>query len=186
MSIQAWATNARSSTEHQTPESQRLVDAYGALLEGKSTPEESACSISAVLEPLIKRDPNDLRIASVWGLFCGAMRHVGSDQTASKRLLDLLNCISMLQVKNDHGNDIKHEWGGRFWADLPMYGLMSREYDKVCFQLLTETDIKPDEGMDISDWVGQKSCYFNAAPFAAVFLAGSPGSLAWHIASKTV
>ncbi|KAI1397471.1 hypothetical protein F4819DRAFT_471967 [Hypoxylon fuscum] len=43
--------------------------------------------------------------------------------------------------------------------------------------------IDPYEDMDINDWVGQKSSYFNATSFAAMCLADSPNSsgMAYYI-----
>ncbi|RYP15468.1 hypothetical protein DL765_005675 [Monosporascus sp. GIB2] len=65
-----------------------------------------------MLEPLVRNDPDDLLIPSVWGLFCDAVRELGSDREASKRLVDLLDALRKLQVRGEHGNDVKHEWGG--------------------------------------------------------------------------
>ncbi|RYP72532.1 hypothetical protein DL771_004172 [Monosporascus sp. 5C6A] len=39
--------------------------------------------MAAIWEPLVRRHPNNPRIASVWGLFCGAVRELGSDREAS-------------------------------------------------------------------------------------------------------
>ncbi|KAI1214218.1 uncharacterized protein F4807DRAFT_407106 [Annulohypoxylon truncatum] len=164
MSIQDWATEARSSTEYQSPEKQRLIDVYQALLENKLTPEESAHGISTILEPLIKRNPDDVHIASVWGLFCGIVRHVGGDQAASKRLIELLDYLAKIEVKDDHGNDLKYG-AAKFWTNLPSFALMFREYG---------ISIEPDDEMDINDWVAQKTSYFNATSFAAMCLANRP------------
>ncbi|RYP76063.1 hypothetical protein DL770_007281 [Monosporascus sp. CRB-9-2] len=79
--------------------------------------------MAAVLEPLGRRDPNNPRIASVWGLFCGAVRELGSDREASERLVGLLDAPRKLQVRGEHGNNVKHEWGSRYWADLPTFAL---------------------------------------------------------------
>ncbi|KAI1098039.1 hypothetical protein F4804DRAFT_325867 [Jackrogersella minutella] len=164
ISIQAWADISRCSTEYQGPEKQHLIGVFQDLLENRSTPEESANSASAILEPLIKKDPNDLRNLSVWTILCDAVRHVGSDLAASKRLLNFLKCIGRIQVKDDHGNVMQYDGCHRFWVDLPTFALSFREYGIY---------IEADEDLDISDWVGQKVSYLNATSFAATCLADS-------------
>ncbi|OTB04257.1 hypothetical protein M426DRAFT_11879 [Hypoxylon sp. CI-4A] len=166
MSVQAWAAKARSSAEYQSVESQRLIDAYQSLLEGKSTPQDAAQIVSTILEPIIKRSPDDKHTAFVWGFLCDSVRHLGGDKAVSERLVDFLDSIVKLDVKDDLGNIIKHEWGGRFWSNLPTFALMFREYG---------ISIEPYEEMEmeINDWVAQKTPYYNATTFAAVCLTRS-------------
>lgn len=129
MSVKAWADQKRSSKNQQDPENQRMIDAFQRLLEGQSTPEAAARSIAAICEPLIKRDPSNLRNGAVWGILCDAVRTLGGSNEVNERLVDLLSSMTKLpDVTDGHGNAIKHEWGGRYWTDLPMFALRFREY----------------------------------------------------------
>jgi hypothetical protein len=127
MDIPTWASTARSSEQYRHPESQSLIDVFQGLLEGTSTPEQAAHSITATLEPLVRRSPSDLRIAAVWFIICDLARNFGGDLEVSKRLSDLLDSMKKIQVKDQHRYDIKH-WGRAYWTELPAFGLSFREY----------------------------------------------------------
>jgi hypothetical protein len=119
MSVKAWADQLRSSENQQNPENQRIIDAFQSLLESQSTPEAAAGSIAAICEPLIKRNPNSLRNGTVWGILCDAVRTLGGSNEVDERLVDLLSSMTELpDVTDEHGNAIKHEWGGKYWTDL--------------------------------------------------------------------
>ncbi|RYP08485.1 hypothetical protein DL764_001873 [Monosporascus ibericus] len=70
--------------------------------------------MAAVLEPPVRRGPNNPRITSIWRLLCGTVRELGSDREAGKRLINLLETPSKLQFRHERGNDVKHEWGSRY------------------------------------------------------------------------
>jgi hypothetical protein len=128
MSVHEWASKERSSEEREDSESQYFIDIFQSLLEGTSAPKDAARDIAATCEPFIQENPNDLRIVSIWGIFSEAVRHFGSSPEAQQRLIGFLDEISKLRAKDKSGNDLKHEWAGRYWEDLPTFSLTFREY----------------------------------------------------------
>ncbi len=129
MSVKAWAQQKRSSNDHQDGEYQDMINAFESLLEGHSTPQATARNIAAICEPLIKRDPSNPRNGTVWDILCDAVRVLGGSKDINDRLIDLLSSmIELPEVKDERGTIIKHEWGGRYWTDLPMWALTFREY----------------------------------------------------------
>ncbi len=130
MSVESWANAARGARHRQTPEEQRAIDAFQGLLEGKSTPNIAAGTISLLYEPLLKGSPNSAHVRSLWEILCDAVRAFGGSKDLSERLLDLLDSISQLpDVTDEHGNAIISEWKhGVFWRSLPELPIMFREY----------------------------------------------------------
>ncbi|KAI3325926.1 hypothetical protein HD806DRAFT_552320 [Xylariaceae sp. AK1471] len=165
MSVQSWASRARSSEERQNVESQHLVDIFERLLTNQSTPEQAATDINAVLEPLMRTNPADLRIISVWGILCHAVRELGNDRQRSHCLVEFLESMKKLQIKDEAGNDLKHDWGGRFWSDLPAFGMMFRDYGIA---------LESDDDLETNKWLAQKTEFLNASSFAATALASTP------------
>jgi hypothetical protein len=101
-----------------------MIDASQSLLEGNSTPEAATRSIAAICESLIKLDPSNLHNGAVFDILCDAVRALGGSTEVKERLIDLLNSMRELpEVTDEHGNVLKHEWGGRYWTDLPTLAL---------------------------------------------------------------
>jgi hypothetical protein len=106
-----------------------MIDAFQSLLEGNSTPEAATRSITAICAPLIKLDPSNLHSGAVFDILCDAVRALGGSKEVNERSVDLLSSMRALpEVTDEHGNVLKHEWGGRYWTDLPMWALTFREY----------------------------------------------------------
>lgn len=52
------------------------------------------------------------------------MQALSGSTEANERLIDLLSSMRELpEVTDEHGNVLKHEWGGRYWMELPTCGL---------------------------------------------------------------
>lgn len=179
MSIQSWAAR-RSSKENQGTESQELNAVFQSLVMGEITPEETARAIATITEPLIRANPSDARIGSVWGVLCDVVRERGGDPQISKDIVDLILALKNMQVEDEHGNVLKHG-PNEYWANLPMFALTFREYGIGtalhnfatvifirCTRLLTQrADIEPQEGLETSEWLAQKTDFLNATMFAA-------------------
>ena len=178
MSIQSWAAKARSSKEHQSPESRELIGVFQKLLMNEVTPEETAQGIAAITEPLIRANPSSTRIGSVWDVLCDAVRDLGGDLQISKDLVNLVLALKNIEVKDDHGNVIKHG-PSEYWSHLPMFALTFREYGigtvlhrsvihiSGIWLLIHRADIEPEEGLEASEWLSQKTKFLNATMFAA-------------------
>ncbi|KAI0388162.1 hypothetical protein F5Y04DRAFT_275013 [Hypomontagnella monticulosa] len=164
MSIQAWASRTRSSELLQSTESQRLIDAFESFLLNECTAEDAANNIASILEPIIRGAPSDVRHATVWSVLCDAIRELGSDLDISRHLINLLDTLRQIEVKDGHGDILKHEWGGSYWTNLPTFALHFREYG---------IDVESDLDMEIEEWLAQKSPFLNATSFAALCLSNS-------------
>ncbi|KAI1746441.1 hypothetical protein F4782DRAFT_524460, partial [Xylaria castorea] len=163
-SVQSWASKSRARDDHQSVEAQHIIDIFEKLFLNKTSPANAASSINDELYPLMKASPADLRITSVWGIVCHAARELGSDQSISLLVVQMLDAVRKIEVKGDNGNSIKKDWGGYFWKDLPGFTLTFREYG---------IDLEPDEGLTDSEWLAQKTHFHNATSFAATALAAS-------------
>jgi len=161
-SVTSWAAQARSSTSFKNVESQKIVDIYEELLESRNSPEGAADEIMTVLRPIIDADPTDIRVMSVWSVFCDAVRTVSSKKEAREQLLQLLISIQKIELKDEHGNAICYAWGGKLWSDLPTFGAMFREY---------AIDIESDEEISGEEWLEQATPVLNATLFASSALA---------------
>lgn len=130
MSAKEWADSDRADRPSADyPEAFRVIDALEALLSGISTPAAAAHAIAEALAPALRRDPGSLLMNEAWGQVCSATRALGADAEASARLADLLEAMQALPPLTDGaGEELRHGWGGAYWADLPAWGLTFREY----------------------------------------------------------
>ncbi|KAH7372255.1 hypothetical protein BKA66DRAFT_513831 [Pyrenochaeta sp. MPI-SDFR-AT-0127] len=166
MTMEAWIKNERLSKERQNVVDQQTIDVYENIIRGDLTPEAAARKVSVIYEPIIKENPSDLRIASVWYILCSAVRALGSDTEVNERLVDLLSSIRKLpDVLDEHGNALTHEWGGRYWTDLPAWALAFREYG---------IGIDASEDIMEGEWLAQATPFLNANTFAATCLSRVP------------
>lgn len=127
MSVQTWMSKALSSKKYQKPEAQHLIDTFQRFLSNESTSSEAADSIATILEPLIRKDPSDLCIGLVWHVLCDVVRDLGSDLEISKRLVDLVESLRQIRVKDENGNIMKNG-PSEYWTDIPRLALTFREY----------------------------------------------------------
>ncbi|KAI0468725.1 hypothetical protein F4859DRAFT_516885 [Xylaria cf. heliscus] len=166
-SVQSWASKARAYNDHQSVEAQHIIDILEKLFLNKTdlSPTDAAHSISDKLYPLMKTNPADLRITSVWSIVCHAARELGSDRSTSLLLVQMLDAMQKIEVKGEDGNSIRKDWGGYFWKDLPGFSLTFREYG---------VDLETDEGLTDDEWLAQKTHFHNATSFAATALGTSP------------
>ncbi|KAI0484424.1 hypothetical protein GGR56DRAFT_613769 [Xylariaceae sp. FL0804] len=169
--VASWETKLRASDAYQRPEHQRLIGIYARLLEGTSAPDAAARDAAAVLDPWVQSHPADIRILAVWGVLCRAAREFGSDPEASRRLVDFLVALSGIRVEHhEHGFEVVLAGGNRrFWADLPGFALMFREYGIY---------VEADEDMEsLSEWLAQQTPYLNATSFAATCITHAPDAM---------
>ena len=127
MSVEAWADAARQSG--RTFEHQRAIDTLQAVLEGNTSPNAAASTISSLYEPVIKARSNKYAVATLWSILCGAIRALGGNKVLAERLVDLLNSISQLpDVTDEHGNAITPDWTSAvYWRGLPELTMIFRE-----------------------------------------------------------
>ncbi|KAE8381114.1 hypothetical protein BDV26DRAFT_289817 [Aspergillus bertholletiae] len=174
--IRAWAIAERSSSGRETPTDQYIIDVIQSLLDANVTPEAAARSVTAIYEPLVKRNPNDPLLGGVWYILCSAVRTLGGNNEVNELLVKLLCSIAQVPgVRDEHGNIIRHEWGGRYWMDLPMWALAFREYGIA---------IDADEGMDEDEWLAQAAPFLNATSFSAAYLNRVPHVTSWSSYSE--
>ncbi|KAI0183159.1 hypothetical protein EV127DRAFT_353264 [Xylaria flabelliformis] len=164
-SVQSWASKSRTYNEHHSVEAQHIIDIFEKLFLNRTSPADAAYSINKELYPLMQANPSDLRITSVWGIVCHAVRSLGSDRSISLLVVQMLDAMRKIEIKGEDGNNIRKDWGGYFWKDLPGFSLTFREYG---------IDLEPDEGLTDSEWLAQKTHFHNATSFAAIALAASP------------
>lgn len=126
--VKSWASESRARDDHQSVEAQHIIDICEKLFLNKTSPADAAQSINDELYALMKANPADLRITSVWGIVCHAVRELGSDQLISLSVVQMLDALRKIEVKGEDGNNIKKDWGGYFWKDLPGFALTFREY----------------------------------------------------------
>ena len=131
MSLKAWADSARRDKYNQDAAHQCAIDTLQSLLDGTINSDTAAGTISSLYEPLIKPlCPKVSPVATLWAIFCDAVRALGGNQELAARLIDLLDSISSLpDVRNEYGNAITPSWGRAvYWRDLPEFAVMFREY----------------------------------------------------------
>lgn len=128
-SISGWATTARSLAHFQDAECQILISHYEAYLEGQTTREAAASSITGVL-PLLtsSADAELLRVGKVWSVFCDAVKMLAGFAIVRERLLDLLLMISTIEITDGDEKALRYQWGGKLWTDLPGFKVMFQDY----------------------------------------------------------
>ncbi|KAI8631826.1 hypothetical protein F5Y19DRAFT_376974 [Xylariaceae sp. FL1651] len=178
MSIPAWASKARSMKDYENDEAQKVINIFERLLTKDLAPEQAAADINTVLEPVMRTNRSDLRIISPFLILSNAVRELGSDREVSGRLVSLLESLRMIQAKDESGNDLSYEWGGKLWTDLPTFGATFRDYGGI------DLDYKSlEDGIKLSEWFAQKTRLLNATSFAATALvsAQSMSGMAFYI-----
>lgn len=166
MAVRLWADRERASAEFKAPEAQSTIGVFEALLGAGLDPKEAARKIVHIYEPIIRAGGNDSRIGEIWGILCSAVRTLGDSNELNDRLVQLIVAMKDLPaLKDENGHAIKHEWGGRYWMDLPMWGLTFREYGIF---------LEPDEDLGEEEWLSQATPFLNATSFAAKLLSQVP------------
>ncbi|KAI0870945.1 hypothetical protein GGS24DRAFT_473294 [Hypoxylon argillaceum] len=77
--VKSWASESRARDDHQSVEAQHIIDICEKLFLNKTSPADAAQSINDELYALMKANPADLRITSVWGIVCHAVREFWKD-----------------------------------------------------------------------------------------------------------
>jgi len=128
ISVQSWVSNAGSHDDHRSVQAQNIIKILESLFLRNITPRHAARVVNEELLPLIKANPAEPRIGSIWAVVCHAARELGSDRSISVLLVQFLDALQTIEVKDDDGGDIRKDWGGYFWKDLPGFALTFREY----------------------------------------------------------
>lgn len=166
MAVKSWADRERASEHLHTQEAQKTINIFETLLEGSIEPEEAARILADIYDPVIRAQPNDSRVGEIWSILCEAVRTLGDSHGSDDKLVQLIASIMELPaVEDEHGHAIKHQWGGRYWMDLPMWSLMFREYGIF---------IEVDEDIGEEQWLAQATPFLNATSFAAKLLSRVP------------
>ena len=175
----SWAADARADKWWQDQEAQEVIDVVEGLVAGNSDPALAARRVRALYEPLVKQTP--VSVTVIWGIVFRAVRAIGQDESASKRLRDFVLALQLAdEVLDQSGEQVKLN-GQVVWRNLPGFSLSFREYciSKSPFSKIQNRRLTPWKDIESRDectgkWLDQAPSLLNASTFGALFLSGEP------------
>lgn len=158
----SWAVEARADKWWQDQGPQEVIDIVEELVDGNIDIYLAARRVCALYELLAKQKPSS--ITEIWVIVFHAVRAIGQDEGASKRLRDFILAIQLADdVLDQSGEQVKLD-EGVVWRDLPAFTSAFRDY---CINVVSIYDYT-------GNWLDQAPALVNASTFGALFLSEAP------------
>jgi hypothetical protein len=122
----SWADDARGDQWWQEREPQQVIGIVEALVDGDGDASSAVRQVTSLYEPLVKQDSTAVTV--IWGILFRAIRSIGQDEVAAKKLRDFVLGIQEVDdVLTGSGAPVKLN-GQVVWRGLPEFSYMFREY----------------------------------------------------------
>ncbi|KAI1105134.1 hypothetical protein F4804DRAFT_351237 [Jackrogersella minutella] len=124
---QNWVSQLSNDRYLQGPETQKAVPVIREVVENERAPALAASDIASIHESRIRNGDTSPPL-ELWRVFCSAIDRFGGELETLDRLIELLRCLSELDVLDANGLAVHSTMNGdTFWRQLPGFSIAFRD-----------------------------------------------------------